>query len=90
MVAKTLVLIAAGVLPLATVACEEHHHPEPVETVSYEPVPEGYAYYSDPYYYHGHYDNDDWTWRDDKGHYHREARAEHERHVHEHPDYEHH
>lgn len=91
MIAKTLALIAVGALPLALAACEEHHHPEePVETVSYEPVPQGYVYSNDPYYYRGRYDNDYWTWRDEKGHFHREARVEHERHEHEHPDYDRH
>jgi len=70
--------------------CVEHHryHEEPVATVTVEPVPEGYVYYSDPYYYRGHYEGDAWYWRDRDGHDHREVRDEHDRRMREHPHYE--
>jgi hypothetical protein len=90
MLGKILILAAAGLLPVAILGCEHHHYDEPASTVAYEPVPAGYTYYNDPYYYQGHYDNNYWYWRDQQGRSYREGREEHERHVHEHPRYEHH
>ena len=90
MTAKTLLFAAAGLLPLAAIGgCEgHHHHEEPGPVVSVEPAPDGYVYYSDPYYYQGHYDRDYWYWNDRDGRAHREMRDEHERRVREHPQYE--
>ena len=89
MIRKSKFWAAAGLLPLAALACEIHHHEEPPPPVAYEPVPEHYVYYSNPYYYQGHYDHDYWEWRDPEGRNHREARDEHEQHAREHPRYEH-
>lgn len=89
MTAKSLLLAAAGLVPLAALAgCEVHHHHHDEPVVSVEPAPDGYVYYSDPYYYQGHYDRDYWYWNDHEGRMHREFREEHERHVREHPRYE--
>jgi hypothetical protein len=84
---KPVLLVAAGLLPLAGCVGHHHHYDEgPVVTV--EPAPSGYVYYSDPGYYGGYYDHDYWYWHDRDGHMHREFRAEHERRVREHPAYE--
>ena len=79
-------LAAASLLPLCGLSCvHHHHHDEPPPEVAVEPVPQGYVYYYDPYYYQGHYDHDYWYWHDREGRAHREVREEHERRVREHP-----
>jgi len=86
---RMILFAAAALVPLGGFACgHHHHHEEPPPDVVVEPVPQGYVYYSDPYYYQGHYDRDYWYWRDREGRGHREAREEHERRVREHPRYE--
>jgi hypothetical protein len=89
--ANPILSAAVSLLPLALLGgCAHHHHhdDQPGPVVSVEPVPDTYVYYSDPAYYHGHYDHDYYYWNDREGRAHREMRDEHERHVREHPTYE--